>query len=184
MQHATCRYEVGQRYLEHSYLEGAVEKGMAFLQRATDHGHADAGAKLGLCFVCGLVPRDEAKARMMWMEAAGPGSEIAKGYISEPSLNEPLNRKQARRNREATAELASPSLVQMNANTYSGALTCGSSACDRIELRDGPKFRRCASCKRIAYCSRDYQKVHWRESHRHECARAPISGSAGMSILQ
>ena len=42
-------------------------------------------------------------------------------------------------------------------------------------LLDGKRMRQCGRCRKVLYCSKECQKVHWKEAHKHECGAATKS---------
>ena len=39
---------------------------------------------------------------------------------------------------------------------------------DQVPLSE-PTFKVCGQCRKIRYCSRKCQKLHWKQAHREEC---------------
>jgi hypothetical protein len=47
--------------------------------------------------------------------------------------------------------------------------TCGNPAC--IEVEGEQKFKRCSRCRKVRYCSRDCQVIHWKAEHKQQCGK-------------
>jgi hypothetical protein len=45
---------------------------------------------------------------------------------------------------------------------------CANRVCDKKEEEPG-SFKRCGRCQRVAYCSRECQKEHWKTGHKIIC---------------
>ena len=47
--------------------------------------------------------------------------------------------------------------------------TCNNVLCCNIEKDQ--KFKKCSKCKRVAYCSIECQKIHWKSNHKFNCCK-------------
>lgn len=66
-------------------------------------------------------------------------------------------------------EVVCPAVLSKAANQYLDerlkATICS-------HCRGHENLQRCARCRKVSYCSRECQRLHWRV-HRHECERSP-----------
>jgi len=56
---------------------------------------------------------------------------------------------------------------------------CTCSCCGKTS--DEKKFPRCKRCKRVAYCSKECQKKHWKAGHKKDCVRVG-KGGGGVGV--
>ena len=57
--------------------------------------------------------------------------------------------------------------------TWRGQQVCSWQECERAEgLEESreTRFKACGQCRRVYYCSKECQRLHWKRTHRHECA--------------
>ncbi|KAI9013794.1 hypothetical protein CLU79DRAFT_768755 [Phycomyces nitens] len=47
---------------------------------------------------------------------------------------------------------------------------CGNNYCEKVEEEQN-SFKRCGQCQRVAYCSRECQKDHWKSGHKAVCSQ-------------
>jgi len=48
--------------------------------------------------------------------------------------------------------------------------------CDKTAQGVEPPLQQCSDCMVVAYCSRECQKSHWKNQHKHDCARMKVEG--------
>uniref|UniRef100_A0A7S4FNL6 MYND-type domain-containing protein n=1 Tax=Eutreptiella gymnastica TaxID=73025 RepID=A0A7S4FNL6_9EUGL len=41
--------------------------------------------------------------------------------------------------------------------------------CHQDELETGGKYKQCARCRAVSYCSKECQRAHWKAGHKAEC---------------
>ena len=49
-------------------------------------------------------------------------------------------------------------------------LTCCNPMCSNEDDKIAPKFKYCAKCKYARYCSKECQRMHWKNGHKEACA--------------
>ena len=126
---------------------------LAWYRKAADQGNANAQFNLGCMYEEGQgVAQDYKKALTWYRKAAAQGVEGAVQATSE------LEMKVA----ESPAPAAAPNFSPQSAE---------SSCCARCSVAGAPgvELMKCASCKVVAYCSKECQKEHWRSHHKTTC---------------
>ncbi|CEG67461.1 hypothetical protein RMATCC62417_03889 [Rhizopus microsporus] len=155
--------------------EDYVVTGIDLMEDAANNGDADAMLMLGLIFGSkdyGLYDMDKAQN---YMELA-----LVRGDLQAYNyLVRILRAKMAARialenenmeNFEQLSEADKEKLIRQLAKEGDNSIhkQCANPMCEKREEEPG-SFKRCGRCQRVAYCSRDCQREHWKTGHKVVC---------------
>lgn len=155
--------------------EDYVVTGIELMEDAANNGDADAMLMLGLIFGSkdyGLYDMDKAQN---YMELA-----LVRGDIQAYAyLVRILRAKMAARvalekenmdNFESLSAEDKEKLIRQLAKEGDNSIhkQCANGMCNKKEEEPG-SFKRCGKCQRVAYCSRECQKDHWKSGHKIIC---------------
>ncbi|KAL0094525.1 hypothetical protein J3Q64DRAFT_1714719 [Phycomyces blakesleeanus] len=173
--------------------EEYVITGMELMENAANSGDPDAMLMLGLIFGSkeyGLY--DMAKAQN-YMELALIRGELeaynylvrilrakmaAKVALEKENADtfEKLSQSDKEKLIRQLAKEAATSTSTATATSESGKhKKCGNSGCQKVEEEEN-SFKHCGQCQRVAYCSRECQKEHWKSGHKTVCSSTSNGG--------
>ena len=79
-------------------------------------------------------------------------------------------------------KMDTPGTARDESFTFNMGRPCSNSSCVQRETEEA-RFRRCARCRSVWYCSLHCQKTHWRQQHSRECqtpAEGPMAQQPGV----
>ncbi|ORX56784.1 HCP-like protein [Hesseltinella vesiculosa] len=156
-----------------------IVTGIDYMEDAANNGDADAMLMLGLIFGSqdyGLYDMDKAQN---YLELALVRGDVeAFQYLVRVLRAKMAARvaleKQNMENFEKLADEDKAKLIRQLAKEAAPEKVkhqgCGNIFCENKETDQG-SFKRCGQCQRVAYCSRDCQRKHWKAGHSKLCTR-------------
>ncbi|XP_020574901.1 F-box protein At1g67340-like [Phalaenopsis equestris] len=157
-----------------------LRAGVALCARAAYHGHIDAIRELGHCLQDGYgVRQNVAEGRRFLLQAnTRELAAVRKGRVpvsfsrcsllSDFGCNVPTPEAHPA-NRFMVEWFAARGGPAAADEGKEGLRMCSHSGCGRPETRRH-EFRRCSVCGAVNYCSRACQAMHWKTTHKGECA--------------
>ncbi|KAI9250778.1 hypothetical protein BY458DRAFT_524285 [Sporodiniella umbellata] len=155
--------------------EDYVVTGIELMEDAANNGDADAMLMLGLIFGSkdyGLYDMDKAQN---YMELALVRGDLqAYNYLVRILRAKMAARvaleKENMENFDQLSQEDQEKLIRQLAKEGDHSIhkQCANSLCHHKEEQPG-SFKRCGKCQRVAYCSRECQKEHWKSGHKIIC---------------
>ncbi|OBZ90056.1 putative beta-lactamase HcpC, partial [Choanephora cucurbitarum] len=154
--------------------EDYVVTGIELMEDAANNGDADAMMMLGLIFGSkdyGLYDMDKAQNYMELalvrgdLEAYNYLVRILRAKMAARVALEKENFDNFEKLSQADQEKLIRQLAKEAASDNISHRHCAHVDCDKREEEPG-SFKRCGRCQRVAYCSRECQKEHWKAGHK------------------
>ncbi|SAM05654.1 hypothetical protein [Absidia glauca] len=166
--------------------EEYIVTGIDYMEAAANDGDADAMLMLGLIFGSqdyGLYDMDKAQN---YLELALVRGDLeAYNYLVRVLRAKMAARvaleKQNMDNFEKLSDADKAKLVRQLAKEAAPEKLkrrqCANPFCEVTEQTEG-EFKRCGQCERVAYCSRECQRNHWKSGHKIVCGNKSSSASS------
>lgn len=166
-----------------------IVTGIDFMEYAADQGDGDAMLMLGLIFGSkdyGLYDMDKAQNYMELALVRGETEayaylvRILRAKMAARVTLENENLERFEQLAPADKEKLIRQLAKEAAPERIRHRQCGNMFCSKAEEKEG-EFKKCGQCQRVAYCSKECQKTHWRSGHKAVCSKKDDEATAAVA---